>query len=103
LATGGLAFLVLGCGRPPQLGADEEVFKTVDALFTAVTARDANLVARCDQRLKAFGAAQRMPADAARYLDGIVARTHQERWEPAAEQLYAFMIVQRRDGQRARR
>ena len=36
----GMAFGFLGCGRPPQMGADEQVFRTVDALFTAVTARD---------------------------------------------------------------
>jgi hypothetical protein len=35
LAACGLAWWA----RPPQLGADEDVFKAVDALFTAVTAR----------------------------------------------------------------
>ena len=40
----GLALLLgcwlVGCGNPPQMGADEKVFATVDALFTAVTAHD---------------------------------------------------------------
>ena len=33
-----LAFFVRG--TPPQMGADKNVFTNVDALFTAVTARD---------------------------------------------------------------
>ena len=37
--------------RPPQMGADEGVFATVDALFTAVRARDERLIGQCEQRL----------------------------------------------------
>src|SRR5207253_8335898 len=37
--------------RPPQMGADDDVFKTVDALFTAVSMKDEAKLAQCEQRL----------------------------------------------------
>src|SRR5262249_32028262 len=43
-----VGWLVWG-GKPPQMGADEAVFNSVDALFTAVTARDEKLLADCEQ------------------------------------------------------
>lgn len=84
--------------RTPQLGTDEEVFRTVDALFTAVTARDEKLLAQCEQRLKAHRDAGRLPADAADRLDGVIAKAHSGSWGPAAERLYDFMKSQKREG-----
>ena len=52
------------------MGADEEVFTTVDALFTAVTAHDEKLLGDCEQRLHAYRDAGKLPGDAADYLDG---------------------------------
>ena len=93
---------LIGCGRPPQMGADEAVFDTVDALFTAVTARDEKLLGPCVQRLQAYKDAGKLPAAAADYLDGIVAKARGGRWESAAERLYDFMTAQRREGPRDR-
>src|SRR5258708_4692667 len=42
--------LLAGCGRPPQMGADKDVFATVDALFTAITAHDEKQLSQCEQR-----------------------------------------------------
>src|SRR5262249_56101374 len=83
--------------RPPQMGADEEVFKTVDALFTAVTARDEKLLGECEGRLTVLKDAGKLPTDAAAYLDGVIAKAHDGRWEAAAEKLYTFMKAQRRE------
>jgi hypothetical protein len=99
----GLAVLLVGffvwCwSRPPQMGADAEVFKTVDALFTAVTARDEKLLGQCAQRLTVLKDAGKLPADASDYLDGIIARARDGRWQSAAERLYGFMQAQRREG-----
>jgi hypothetical protein len=93
-----LLSLFVSCTRPPQIGADEEVFKTVDALFTAVTARDEKLLGQCQQRLDALKDAGKLPDDASEYLDGIIRKAHKGRWESAAEKLYAFMSAQRREG-----
>jgi hypothetical protein len=100
-----LAILLVGWliwrTRPPQMGADEEVFRTVDALFTAVTARDEKRLGQCEQRLQALRAAGKLPADASGHLDGIIRKARQGRWEPAAENLYTFMLAQRRENRRS--
>jgi hypothetical protein len=84
--------------RPPQMGADDEVFQTVDALFTAVTARDENLLGKCAQRLADCKSAGKLPGAAADYLDGVIQKARDGRWESAAERLYDFMKAQRREG-----
>ena len=84
--------------RPWQMGADEEVLKSVDALFTAITARDEKLLGPCEQRLHGYQDAGKLPANASDYLDGIVQKARAGRWEPAAECLYDFMMAQRREG-----
>jgi hypothetical protein len=83
--------------RPPQMGADAAVFRAVDGLFTAVTARDEKLLGQCDSRLKSLRDAGKLPTAAARYLDGVIERARQGRWQSAAERLYDFMARQRRD------
>jgi hypothetical protein len=103
VATGGLGFAVLVAGwfvwwgKPPQMGADEEVFKTVDALFTAVTARDEKRLGECEQRLNALKDAGKLPKDAAAYLDNVIHKARDGRWQAAAEKLYHFMKAQRRE------
>jgi hypothetical protein len=102
LAAGvvGLAVL-LACwlvwrARPPQMGTEEEVLGAVDALFTAVTARDEKLLGQCEQRLHALRGAGKLPADAADHLARIIEKARAGRWQSAAERLYAFMKAQRR-------
>lgn len=82
------------------MGADTETFTAVDALFTAVTARDEKLLASCAQRLHALKDAGKMPAIAGDHLDGVIGKARAGRWESAAERLYQFMIAQRREGAR---
>ena len=84
--------------RPPQMDADEEVFATVDALFTAVTARDQKLLADCERRLLALKDAGKLPLEASAYLDKVISKARAGRWQKAAETLYDFMRAQRRDG-----
>lgn len=103
----GLGLLVVGIGTllawfwrgPPQLGPDEGVFRTVDALFTAVTAKDQNRLADCEQRLRGYRETGKLPVAAADELDGIIRKANSGAWQPAAERLYAFMNGQRREGQ----
>jgi hypothetical protein len=97
LAVLGLAFA--GCAKP-QMGAVEGVFKTVDALFTAVTARDGKQLDACDSRLQEYRRQGQLPGEAADYLDGVVARARDGRWESAAQKLYDFMRAQKREGVR---
>ena len=84
---------------PAQMGADEGVFRTVDALFTAVTARDQKHLSDCELRLHGYREAGRLPSAAADELDAIIHKASSGAWLPAAERLYAFMNGQRREGQ----
>lgn len=83
---------------PPQMGADEDVFNTVDALYTAVRNQDEKRLTECEQRLKGYRVSGKLPADAADKLDDIIAKAKGGSWETAAERLYDFMRAQRRDG-----
>jgi hypothetical protein len=80
------------------MGADEEAFAAVDALFTAVTARDEKRLGHCERRLGALKDAGKLPGDASDYLAGIIKTARDGRWEAAAGRLYNFMRAQRREG-----
>jgi len=103
MAVSGLAVLLvcwfIRWRSPPQMGADEEVFKTVDALFTAVTARDEKLLGDCERRLHAYKEAGKLPANAADYLDGVIRQSQEGKWASAAERLYDFMREQQCEGE----
>lgn len=95
--VGGVCLIIWGLRSPPQIGADEEVFSNVDALFTAVTARNEALLEACERRLRDLSEAAKLPADANEYLTGIIQTARAGKWQSAAEKLYHFMSVQRRD------
>lgn len=98
LAVFGIVFY--GCGRPPQMGADPEVFRTVDALYTAITARNEKLLSDCEGRLQTLEQAGKLPSSSGAHLKGIIGIARQGRWQAAAERLYRFMEAQRRDAVR---
>ena len=80
---------------PPQLDVDERVFKTVDALFTAIRSRDLSRMEDCDRRLKTYREEGRISDAAAGSLDDIIQQARGGQWEPAAKRLYDFMRGQR--------
>jgi hypothetical protein len=84
-----------GCGQP-QIGADKEAFKTVDALYTAVSLREPKLVDGCEQRLKSLREEGKLPEAASNALVSIIAETRDGKWEPAFDHLSVFMQGQRR-------
>src|SRR5262245_42460116 len=65
------AFFLVSSG-PPQLAADDDVFNGVDALFTAVTARDEKLLDQCEKNLSSLRDAGKLAREPAAYLDRIV-------------------------------
>jgi hypothetical protein len=81
----------------PQLPASDEVFKTVDALFTAITAHDQVRLTKCQQRLEAFKSTGQLPAAAAKRLTDVIATARTGQWETAARRLYDFIHGQRRE------
>lgn len=95
IAVGG--WLAWTLNSPPQIGTDEEVFKTVDALFTAVTSRDTRRLDDCERRLLAHHEAGRLPPKAADFLESVIAQARSGEWDAAAKRLYDFMYGQRRE------
>ena len=98
-AVAGLAVLVhsVVCRlSPPQIGGNEQTVKAVDALFTAVTARDDKLLGECERRLHALKDAGAPSDNASASLDGIIKTARDGGWESAARTLYDFMRGQRR-------
>lgn len=89
-----LALTVSGCGTA-QIGPDDESFRAVDALYTAVSLRDAAQVGRCEATLRRLRDAGKLPSAAADSLTAVVAEAKGERWEPARERLRDFMLAQR--------
>jgi len=102
-STVGLATIVLLAAwwfrSPPPMGADEEVVKAVDALFTAVTSRDDKRLADCRQRLLALKDSGQLPERASAYLDQIIGQARAGHWESAAESLYGFIRAQMKFGE----
>lgn len=84
--------------RPPQMGTSDEVFKTVDALYTAVRSHDEKGLDLCQQKLKALKEKDQLPSAAAASLDAMINDARAGNWDRVTRQLYDFMIAQRRDG-----
>lgn len=97
LLFGGFVLAAL-LNRPPQMGTDEEAFKAVDALYTAVRNRDEKRLDECERRLRGYREEGKLPAEAAGALDAIIRKARSGSWETAAERLYEFMLAQRREG-----
>lgn len=90
--------LVLSLRTPPQMGPDEEVFNTVDALYTAVRNQDDGQLTACEAKLNGYRDAGKLPTSAAESLAGIIAQSRGGNWESAAKRLYDFMAAQKREG-----
>ena len=90
------AFMARSWVAAPQMGTDEEVFTTVDALFTAMTTRDKKRLEDCSQRLTTYRKEGKIPVSAANNLDGMIKTAESGQWEASARQLYKFMMAQRR-------
>jgi hypothetical protein len=86
--------IVLALRPTPQIGTDEAVFKTVDALYTAVRNRDEVRLSECEKRLHEYRDAGSLPKDACEQLDSVIARARSGKWESAAERLYDFIRAQ---------
>ena len=93
--AGLLAVGLGGCG-PPQIGADRDSFKAVDALYTAVSLRDPRLLDQCAKTLQDLQAKGKLPPAAGESLEAHVAEARTGRWESAQSRLGDFMRGQRR-------
>ena len=95
LLASSLAMLLVGCG-PSQLGTDEEALKTVDALYTAISTRRADLLESCAARIDELHTTGKLPDAAFGQLKPIIAEARSGKWDTALRKLYDFMRGQRR-------
>lgn len=84
-----------GCGEH-QIGDDKESFKTVEALYTAVSLRELPKVEDCSARLKALKDSGKLSEGASGTLDAVIAKAREGQWEHAQQQLSTFMKGQHR-------
>jgi hypothetical protein len=98
LVVASAARVWLGYRAPPQLPASDEVYKSVDALFTAVTSRDEQRLAACEERLKNYHNRALLPDRAWQRLSGVITTAKNGQWDTAAHRLYDFIQGQRRAG-----
>jgi len=98
LAVGAVGLLIYSLRSPPQMGVDDQVFNTVDALYTAVRNHDEARLAQCARRLTAQRDAGQLPPAAWDYLDGVIDKARAGNWDSATRRLYDFMLAQRREG-----
>ena len=78
----------------PQMQTNERVFNTVDALFTAITARDATRLSECEQRLRTYHADGFISDAVSTRIDAAVQQAHAGDWDSAAHDLYDFILAQ---------
>lgn len=97
IAVFALAFWIWGIwNRPAQMGSDPGVFKTVDALYTAVRNQDMPQVHACEKQLSTLLDGGKLPPDSHHQLSEIICQAKNEQWQPAARALYSFMLAQHR-------
>jgi hypothetical protein len=100
IGVAGAVLLLVGSwyawgGRPPQVGADKESIKVVDALYTAVTSHNPTRLAQCEERLHTLRDEGKMPRHTADYLDGLIGTARGGNWKGATHKLFDFMRAQR--------
>jgi hypothetical protein len=95
LYVAGLALASAGC-RPPQVLGDDDCFSTVDALWTAVTAHNSELLESTAADLLRLRDAGRLSPEGHDALAAIINKARLGQWEPAARALKAFIQGQRR-------
>ena len=84
-----------GCGQTPQLGGQRECLSAADALWTAVTAKRADLLDNSATEVERLHAAASLPDAAFDVLSGVIAKARAGEWTDARVTLKAFIRGQR--------
>lgn len=84
-----------GCSTPQVLG-DEEVFTSLDALWTAVTSRKVDRLQDVTNRLIDLRDTGKLSPSGWKALEPILQSAFEEEWESAAKRLKKFIRAQRK-------
>jgi hypothetical protein len=89
-------FSLTGCGQPSQVANDPECFQAVDALWTAVTSKRADLLEQTASELDRLHAGGKLSDSGYRELSDIVEKARSSEWTTSAKMLKTFMLGQRK-------
>src|SRR5262245_9935837 len=84
-----------GCGSESQISGDREAMKSVDALWTAGSAKKPELVDSAFARLETAHATGRLPEGAFQTLQTVVDQAKAADWAAARDRLKRFIRGQR--------
>ena len=93
-----LMVLLIGCGRPAQIGESEEVLAAVDALYTAVASKRIELLEKSASRIEELHKQGELPEPAYRQLKSFVEDSRAGQWDSSVRKLHEFIRGQRRQG-----
>lgn len=79
---------------PPKLQASADALKTLDAMFTALTARDSAKLAACMIRIEQHFAAGKLGRKATDQLRYCAELANKDSWDNAAKHLYWMIYKQ---------
>lgn len=85
----------------PQLADDDDVYASLDALFTAVTARREPLIVNCESKLVVLHSEGKIPEQAWTRISHVIELAKAGQWESSARELYTFIERQKRTTQPA--
>lgn len=91
-----VVWLWMAWAKPPQMGSDPDVFKTVDALYTAVRNQDQAQIGACEKTLGLLCQEGKLPLAAHQHLVEIVRLAKADQGQASARALYRFMLDQHR-------
>ncbi len=80
---------------PPELQATAEASKTLDAMFTALTARDSRKLKVCMERIEGHATAGRLSEKGMTEVRHCSQLADSGAWEEAAKRLYWIVYEQR--------
>jgi hypothetical protein len=98
IRTASVALLLLAvaaCSPTPQLGGDREALSAADALWTAITAKDSNLLENSAAAIGKLHAEAHLTDEAYAALENVMQTARAGNWSEARAALKAFVRGQR--------
>ncbi len=90
-----LSFSTVGCSTPQVLN-NEEVFTSLDALWTAVTSQKLERLQSASDRLQELRDSGDLSESGWNAISPIIEQASSGQWEPAARRLKKFIRAQRK-------
>lgn len=87
--------VLAGCGGQPQLNGDRSCKAAVDALWSAVSAREPQLLSQCEAVLTELHDDHRLSDEALEALERVIRQAREGDWQGARARLKKFIKAQK--------